>query len=86
VKLPLAIVERDGHIWIRCTHPACMTQRGDKGYMYPLDNMMPEANGHAIQNVIEHVKKIHGTGRGELWPTSPRQSSLPSCRHLSCST
>jgi len=62
MKLPISIVEKDGHIWIRCTHLACMTQREDKGYMHCLDNMQPEANGRKLQEAIEHATETHGAG------------------------
>lgn len=67
MKLPLALVERDGHIWIKCTHLACMTQRQDRGYLHRLDAGQHASNGEKLHEALHHAMREHGAGTGELW-------------------
>lgn len=60
MKLPLALVEQDGHIWIMCTHPHCMNVQDHRGYLYRLDAGQHAQNGDKLHQAIHHTTTLHG--------------------------
>lgn len=60
MKLPIQITNRDGHMWLQCTHPACRLADPSHGYLSRLDAGQHEANGVKLDEAIQHAASIHG--------------------------
>lgn len=59
MRLPIQLNYIDGHIWLQCTHPACLATR-DRGKLVLVSRIDIPANGSLLEKAIEHADKVHG--------------------------